>query len=52
MITEIIRPQSKFFMKTLFQRDYDMMTVEKQKLVDKFVIALDIVIVLALFWWL
>ena len=52
MIKEIIRPQSKFLLKTLFQRDYDMMTVENQKLVDKLVIALDIVIVIALFWWL
>ena len=52
MISEMVRPQSKFLMKTLFQRDYDMMTGENQSLVDKIVLALDIVVVLAIIWWL
>jgi hypothetical protein len=52
MISQLIRPQSQFLMKTLFQRDYDTMTGKNQKLVDKIVLAVDILVVIALIWWL
>ncbi len=45
----LIRAQSRFFMKTLFKRNYDALTASGQSMVDKIVIAVDIAVVIGLF---
>lgn len=47
-----IRPQSRFIMKNIFKRNYDLLTSAGQNNVDKLVLAGDIVVLVGLFWWL
>lgn len=47
-----IRPQSRFIMKSIFKRNYDLLTSAGQNNVDKLVLAGDIVVLVGFFWWL
>ena len=40
-----IKSQSAFFIKNLFQRDYNAMTEDAQKIIDRVVLGVDVVLI-------